>query len=576
MPPMEVSPTKTVPGEPRPTDEAVRRAQRALRALSLCNQATVRATQETTLLGDVCRAIVGMGYRLCWVGMAEHDERRTVRPAAQAGYEEGYLSTVDLVWSDTDRGRGPVGTAIRLGHPAVVRDLHTDPAVAIWRVEAERRGYASLAAFPLQIGGATLGAVAIYASEPNAFDDEEMALLRELAEDLAFGIEALRGRARRAEMEAQLMQADRLVSMGMLAAGVAHEINNPLAYLVAGLDVLSTEMDRLSRELPPGTLLPLQQALREVGHGADRIEHTVRDLKTFSRTGEEPIEPLDLRRVLESSIRMAFGEIRYRARLTVDLGPIPMVEASESRLGQILLNLLINAAQAIPEGAVDQNEIRVATFADAHGRAVVEIRDTGVGIPRENLERIFEPFFTTKPPGVGTGLGLSICKGLVAAMGGDITVESQAGGGSVFRLRLPPAAPDRARPRSGAVAGRAPRAARVLIVDDEALVCKAVARALAEHEVATETRAAAALERIGSGERFDLVICDLMMPEMTGMDFHERLSSLAPDLARRTVFITGGAFTPKAREFLDRVKGPVVEKPFDGAALRKLVRGFLR
>jgi CheY-like chemotaxis protein len=365
--------------------------------------------------------------------------------------------------------------------------------------------------------------------------------------------------------------------MGMLAAGVAHEINNPLAYLVAGLDFVASEMDRLSLELPPGRLIHLQNALREAGHGADRIEHTVRDLRTFSRSGEEAPRRVDLRRVLESSIRMAFGEIRYRARLAMDLGPVPLVEASEPRLGQIFLNLLINAAQAIPEGAADQNEIRVATFADGAGRAVVEIGDTGVGIPREHLERIFEPFFTTKPRGVGTGLGLSICKGLVSAMRGEISVQSREGGGSIFRVTLPPARPAQARPQWEGEAEEAPRPARVLIIDDEALVCRAVARALTpEHDVATETRAAAALARIASGERFDLVVCDLMMPEMTGMDFHERLSSLSPELARRTVFITGGAFTPKAREFLDRVKGPVVEKPFDGAALRSLVRGFLQ
>ena len=543
----------------------------------MCNQAVVRAAEETALLEDVCRAIVGMGYRLCWVGLAEHDQRRTVRPAAQAGYEQGYLATVDLVWSDTERGRGPVGTAIRLGQPAVVRDMHTDPKVAIWRAEAEKRGYDSLAAIPLRAGGATIGAVAIYASEPNAFDEEEMALLRELAEDLAFGVEALRGRARRAEMEAQLMHADRLVSMGMLAAGVAHEINNPLAYLVAGLDFLSTELDRLSLELPPGKLMHLQNALREAGHGADRIQHTVRDLKTFSRSGEEAPQRVDPRRILESSVRMAFGQIRYRSRLTMDLRPVPMVMASESRLGQVLLNLLINAAQAIPEGAANKNEIRVATFADRTGRAVVEIRDTGVGIPPENLERIFEPFFTTKPRGVGTGLGLSICRGLVTAMGGEIGVESRVGAGSVFRLMLPPATQAGARPRPEVEEEKSSRPARVLIIDDEALVCKAVARVLTpEHEVSTETRAATALERIASGERFDLVVCDLMMPEMTGMEFHERLSSLSPDLARRTVFITGGAFTQRAREFLDRVKGPVVEKPFDGAALRSVVRGFLQ
>ncbi len=393
------------------------------------------------------------------------------------------------------------------------------------------------------------------------------------------------------KMQAQLLLSDRMASMGTLAAGVAHEINNPLAYVVANLGYVIEELigagvvaagpgapegDEPARTLSGELLGETLRAMVEAREGAERVRAIVRDLKTFSRADEPRRGSADVRRVLESAINLARNEIRHRARMVTELGEIPRVNASEHRLGQVFLNLLINAAQAMPEGHAHENEIRAVTRTDAAGRAVVEIRDTGCGIAPQDLGRIFEPFYTTKPVGVGTGLGLSICHGIVTGLGGDVEVESEPGKGSVFRVILPPAPGEEDAAPARASADR-PERGRLLVVDDEPLVGKAVHRVLAaQHEVVVESTAHSALARFERGEAFDLVLCDLMMPQMTGMDLHAAVSRIAPGMAERFVFLTGGAFTPAAREFLERCAPRRIEKPFEPAELREFVGAELR
>src|SRR4029079_12566875 len=180
------------------------------------------------------------------------------------------------------------------------------------------------------------------------------------------------------------------------------------------------------------------EGLAEARQGAERVRNIVRDLRVFARGDEEQSGPVALRRVLDSSINIAWNEIRHRARLVKDYGDTPMVEANESRLGQVFLNLLLNAAHAISEGETERNEIRVSTRTDGRGHAIIEIRDTGGGIPPDIRDRIFDPFFTTKAAGEGTGLGLWICSGILSALGGEISVDSDVGRGSTFRVMLPP------------------------------------------------------------------------------------------------------------------------------------------
>jgi CheY-like chemotaxis protein len=292
----------------------------------------------------------------------------------------------------------------------------------------------------------------------------------------------------------------------------------------------------------------------------------------------ERLRRVELHAVLELALSFADAEIRHRARLVKDFGEPLTVLGDETRLGQVFLNLLVNAAQAIPEGHADRNEIRVTARRNTQGQIAVEVSDTGTGIPPEVLPRIFEPFFTTKPVGVGTGLGLSICHSYVQNMGGDIHVRSEQGRGTTFEVVLPTA---EAR-TSGASSALPPMAgaptsqARLLVIDDEPLLIAALSRMLVpEHEAEAFTQAHQALERLRAGERYELILCDLMMPEMTGMELYETLVREAPEQAGRMVFLTGGAFTEAARSFLESTQLPWLEKPFEPETLRTRLRALL-
>jgi PAS domain S-box-containing protein len=388
-------------------------------------------------------------------------------------------------------------------------------------------------------------------------------------------------------VQAQLLVADRMFSVGLLAAGVGHEINNPLAAVMANLDLANHYLAELAKGGAPGQQVrELEEALREARTGAERVRNIVRDLRMFSRGGEEGKQLVDVERVMDSAVRMAWNEIRHRARLIKEYRTVPRVSASESRLAQVFLNLLVNAAQALPEGHATANEIRVSTHMRGD-RVVIEVTDTGPGIPPEAIGRLFTPFYTTKPVGVGTGLGLSICHRIVTGLGGEITVDTEVGRGTTFRVILPLAAaaeevaPEPAAPQTAELSAGAPEgstgAARVLVVDDESMIGRAIHRMLSPHyDVTVVTRARDALDRIHGGARFDVILCDLLMPEMTGMDLHDELVLTAPDQAEAMVFVTGGAFTPRAREFLAEMASRCIEKPFDTVALRAMVAERVR
>jgi signal transduction histidine kinase len=387
-------------------------------------------------------------------------------------------------------------------------------------------------------------------------------------------------RAEQRNLREQLSTADRMASVGTLAAGLAHEINNPLAAIVTNLELMFRDLTSVASKLALGEQLrDVFSELHDAQESANRLRHIVGDIKLFSRsTDEEYRAPVSVQKIMESSLRMARTEIRHRARLVEEYGVVPLVEANESRLGQVFLNLIVNAAQAIPEGDAEHHQIRVSTRQDAAGRVVVEVRDTGAGIAPEHLTRIFDAFFTTKPVGEGTGLGLSICHRLVTSMQGQLEVSSHLHQGSAFRVILPAARRDVAAPKAPPSApDTATRRGRVLVIDDEPMISTAIARTLAlDHEVAVSSNAQAALSRITQGERFDVILCDLMMPQMTGMDLHARLESQLPEQAAQMVFLSGGAFTARARAFLDKVPNLRMEKPFDARQLLLLINDRLR
>ena len=382
-------------------------------------------------------------------------------------------------------------------------------------------------------------------------------------------------------IQEQLLISERMASVGLLAAGVAHEINNPLAILVGNLDLISQQLNEMTADETDGAaasplvrLVDFAALLRDAQEAAERVRLIVRDLKVFSRSSDtESRGPVDIRSVLESAIRMASNEIRHRARLSRDYADVSPVSGNESRLGQVFLNLIVNAAHAIPEGRAETNEIKIVIRMDSSSRVAIEIHDTGVGIPADVLPHIFDTFFTTKAATAGTGLGLAICRRIVADHDGEISVQSRVGAGTVFRTLLPAA--NHSAPEIGAVPPKvvAGRRGRILAVDDEPMLCAVIARILgADHDVTAVTGAKEALGKISSGERYDLILCDLMMPEMTGMDLHARLEQSAPDQAARMVFMTGGAFTENTQAFLAQVANESIEKPFKATGLRELVR----
>jgi signal transduction histidine kinase len=396
-------------------------------------------------------------------------------------------------------------------------------------------------------------------------------------------------RAERRKIREQLLISERMASVGTLAAGVAHEINNPLSVVVGNLQVIAQDAkllaesldalpaaaraemgDRLARYRSAAT--SLLEATADAEEAGERVRTIVRDLRVFSRSEGDERTAVDVHAVLESSLRMARNEIRHRAKIVRRLGDVPRVDANEARLGQVFLNLIVNAAHAIPEGKAEANAITVATRRLADMIAV-EISDTGSGIPPEVLPRIFDIFFTTKPIGVGTGLGLAICHRIVSALNGRIEVDSTPGTGTTFRVLLRRARSGRTAevPRHNTVEPSPQRERTVLAIEDEAAIGRTVQRLLAPHRVTVVTRAREALDRISAGEHFDAILCDLMMPEMTGMDFHAELRRLQPALADRIVFMSGGAFTASGRDFLDRIPNPRIDKPIDAMKLRLLV-----
>jgi CheY-like chemotaxis protein len=356
---------------------------------------------------------------------------------------------------------------------------------------------------------------------------------------------------------------------------VAHEINNPLVYVTLGLELIERELSRMQKAAPlPEDWERVRAYCADAISGAERVRAIIRDLGTFSRPGEARPAPVDVEKVLESSINMAMSHILPRALLVREYGALQPVLADEIRLGQVFLNLLVNAAQAIPEGAPEQHRISLRTRAGSGGEAIIEVEDTGIGIESWKLERIFEPFWTDKPVGVGTGLGLSIVHGIVTGLGGEISVRSEPGSGSSFRVVLPSRPRDDAAPAPAGVAPRgAARRPRVLLIDDEPNLGTTLTTGLREHADVVAVRSGReAIELLLRDEAFDLILCDLMMPDLTGMDVFEEVSRQRPALRGRFVFTTGGAVTERARQFIEEKPDQRLDKPFRLEQVEALLR----
>ena len=374
----------------------------------------------------------------------------------------------------------------------------------------------------------------------------------------------------RDRLQQQLLQTERLASVGMLAAGVAHEVNNPLAYALLNLEQAGRQL-----AAEPVDLAAVRAAVRDAADGARRVQTIVRDLRTFARGAGDDVKAVDVNAVVETALHLVGNELGLRARVERASAPVAPVLANADRLAQVLVNLLMNAAQALPEGRANDHVVRVTT-GQSDGVVRVSVCDSGAGISPEHLPRLFDPFFTTKPPGMGTGLGLAICHSIVASFGGRIEVTSHVAVGSVFTVSLPAhamsSAPPAADDAAPAAVGEASVRRRLLVVEDERNMRSVLDTLLGERfDVTAVATGYDAQKVLAVDDGWDIILCDLLMPIVSGMDLHDWVRARDPSLADRMVFMTGGAYTERAVALLDGSPGRWIEKPFEFDALTALI-----
>ena len=373
--------------------------------------------------------------------------------------------------------------------------------------------------------------------------------------------------AERERAERELRRAQRLEALGRIAAGIGHEINNPLTFLIGGMDAARDELASVRTYIPQNSYREVDDLLQAAAVGAERIACIVRNVKLFARPDEQGMEAVDMPATIQMALEIAMAEIGDNIDTVMDLAVVPPVRGRRIEIEQVIINLLTNAAQALRGAGSTDPKIHIALRVDNAKDVVMEIRDNGPGIPIEHLDKIFDPFFTTKPVNQGTGLGLSICHGIVTGLGGEIDIRSTVDKGTSVLVTLPAFRLDAALNPAQSSDGKPVTAStptlgriRILVVDDEPLVLDAIRRALPRQRVVGVTSARSAL-LLATHESFDLILCDIMMPDINGMKFYEELSETRPDMEPRVMFLTGGTNLPEVREFLDRVDKRCIEKP---------------
>lgn len=379
--------------------------------------------------------------------------------------------------------------------------------------------------------------------------------------------------ATRTLVESRLRKAERLEGLGRLAAGLCHEINNPLSYIVTSAELMHDELAELGDSVPIPAQEELAQLLNAISLGASRITRLVRNIRMFARHSEVDAEVVELDQAIETAVAMVQPQLLPHVEIAVEPSHAVPVLGRRFELEQVLINLVENALHAMAEQREPVPRVVIATRQVDADTMAIDVADSGPGIDAAIIDQIFDPFFTTKPVNKGTGLGLSICHTLIADMGGTIDVRNGEEHGAVFTVTLPVAPRSRAAPPASAPSSAETimsRRGRILVIDDEPLMLSMLERALHLHSVTCCSNARAALERCRD-ESFDVILCDVMMPGLNGWEFHRMLSELRPGMERRVAFITGGALLDDVRELLGRVPNRTFEKPFDLNELRAFV-----
>jgi PAS domain S-box-containing protein len=412
-----------------------------------------------------------------------------------------------------------------------------------------------------------------------ARDDLERRVQERTADLVEANARLLQEMAERQQAEAQLRQQqetlhqrEKLAAMGSLLASVAHELNNPLSIVMMQADLLREESGNG----------PMTDQARAITQAVERCMRIVQHFLTLARQHPPERRPVHLNTIMEEAIELLAYALRVD-NIEVDLRlahDLPALSADRYQLQQVVVNLVTNAHQALREVPTPRRLTLTTSLHPAKAYLPFEVADTGPGIPLALQSRIFEPFFTTKPHGIGTGLGLSLCRGIIEGHGGTLSVQSQPGQGTVFSVELPlvsgnSAAPD--APGDEALSSSPARPATILVIDDEPGIASALVHVLSRSGHAVETAANGRLALAKLEERpFDLILCDLRMPELDGPGFYHELAQRSPQLLPRIIFLTGDTLSPEARAFLDQVGVARLHKPFRAAEVRRIVHQALQ
>src|SRR5438093_1277430 len=425
--------------ERKQTEDNLARLNRTLQTLYQCNQALVHATDEHELLQSVCRILVEVGgLRMAWVGYRELDREKSIRPVAQAGYDQGYVESVKATWEDSERGQGPTGTAIRTGKPSWTKSIQTDPSIAPWRAEALKRGYGSNISLPLMSDGATFGALTLYAKEPNAFNERTLEQFTELADNLAYGVIALRTREERSraehalrEAQAELAHVTRAMTMGELTASIAHEINQPLAAVVANANACFRWLAN-----PTPNLSEARDAISRIVRDGNRASDVIGRIRALVKKDDTEKTLLDINEAMQEAVSLIHSEIQKSGvvlKMKLAAG-LPRILGDRIQLQQVILNLVMNGIEAMNAVTDRPREILIRSCQHETDKVLVAVQDFGNGVDQENLKKIFDAFYTTKPQGMG--MGLAISRSIVENHGGRLWAVPNDGPGTTFQFTL--------------------------------------------------------------------------------------------------------------------------------------------
>jgi len=371
------------------------------------------------------------------------------------------------------------------------------------------------------------------------------------------------------EIEAakNLATSARMASLGTLAAGVAHEINNPLTVIVGNSAYVHDRLNEDASTHVGFEFADLIELETEVQDAAERIRTIVSGMMAFAHPGQKAATLTSVEEVVERSVKTTRYDIQDRVRLITALEPnLPNVAIDSGKLGQVLINLIANASHAMPSNDRNRNLIEIKAVL-AGNQVQITVSDNGKGMSEETMNQVFDPFFTTKEVGRGTGLGLSICHGIIGSAGGTISVQSSEGVGTTFTISLPLQSSLPAQSSTGLPVF----APTLLVIDDDPIAQRLVARILEGYDVVSCATYAEALERVEQGERFDAILFDVTLDGVGSLELFDKLTAIDAETGARVIFAAGGPIGKEAETRLRGLTNFCIRKPFDIRNLREVV-----